>query len=169
MYRWQLLIKEYGPEFFCIKGADNTVAGAIIRLDYNPELNRHGDDEEISKEIKWSNFLMLINHYNTKASDEENGNYSHKYSQVFPSNQIDDRIYPLTLDGIVVSQRSDPKWKKFSKEGMICIRTDPRKCDFHSKNLGQIKFPHPSCWELILPTSPHSTYNPLKAYNNKQL
>ena len=45
VYRWRLLIEEYDPEIIYIKGVDNTVADAISRLDYNPELNRHTDDE----------------------------------------------------------------------------------------------------------------------------
>ena len=52
VFRWRLLIEEYGPDIRYIKGVDNTVADAISRLDYNPALNRHADDEDesISKE-----------------------------------------------------------------------------------------------------------------------
>ena len=57
VYRWQLLIKEYGPNTMYIKGIDNTVAGAVSRLNYNPALNHHVDDKEekLSKEIKCEN------------------------------------------------------------------------------------------------------------------
>ena len=37
-YRWRLLIEEHGPEIMYIKGVDNAVADAIIRLEYNPSL-----------------------------------------------------------------------------------------------------------------------------------
>ena len=36
VYRWRLLLEEYGPEIVYIKGIDNTVADAISRLDFNP-------------------------------------------------------------------------------------------------------------------------------------
>ena len=38
MYRWRLIIKEYGPEIIYIKGKDNTVADAILRLDFLQKL-----------------------------------------------------------------------------------------------------------------------------------
>ena len=37
VYRWRLLLEEYGPEIVYIKGVDNTVADAMSRLRYNPE------------------------------------------------------------------------------------------------------------------------------------
>ena len=39
VYRWRLLLEEYGPEIVWIKGIHNTVADAISQLDYNPTLN----------------------------------------------------------------------------------------------------------------------------------
>ena len=36
VYRWRLLTEEYGLKSMYIKGVDNTVAGAITRLDYTP-------------------------------------------------------------------------------------------------------------------------------------
>jgi len=116
VYRWRLLLEEYGPEILYIKGIDNTVADAISRLDYNPDLNRHADDEEISDGTKWNNFLTLLNHYQTDDSDEQNNNYNHNYSQIFNNNQSDDEIYPLTVAEIADAQRADPMWKIFFKE-----------------------------------------------------
>ena len=39
VYRWRLILEEYGPEIVYIKGIHNTVADAISRLDFNPQLN----------------------------------------------------------------------------------------------------------------------------------
>ena len=118
VYRWRLLIEEYGPKIMYIKGIDNTVADAVSRLDYNPALNRHADDEDekLSKETKWNNFLTLINRYDTKSSDEMNTDSKYNYSQVFTNNLSDDEIYPLTVAEIADAQRSDPKWKSFFKK-----------------------------------------------------
>jgi hypothetical protein len=118
VYRWRLLIEEYGPKIMYIKGIDNTVADAVSRLDYNPALNRHADDEDnksLSKETKWNNFLTLMNRYDTKSSDETNTDYKTNYSQVFTNNLSDDEVYPLTVAEIADAQRADPKWKQIFK------------------------------------------------------
>ena len=100
------------------KGMDNTVTGAVSRLDYNPALNRNADDkdEKLSKETKWTNYLTLINRYDTKSSDGMNTDYKLNYSQVFTNNLSDDKIYPLNVAKIADAQRSDPKWKSFFKK-----------------------------------------------------
>ena len=36
VYRWWLLLKEFGPKIVYIKGIHNTVADAISRLDFIP-------------------------------------------------------------------------------------------------------------------------------------
>jgi len=81
------------------KGIDNTVADAVSRLDYNPALNRHVDDEDekLSKERKWNNFLTLINCYDTKSNNEMNTDYKYKYSQVFANNLSNDEVYPFSV------------------------------------------------------------------------
>ena len=71
---------------------------------------RHADDEDISKEKQWNNFLVLNRALQSKInSDQENSNYSHNYSQVLANNQSDDEIYSLTVAEIAHAQRSDPK------------------------------------------------------------
>ncbi len=39
VYRWRLLLEEYGPEIVYIKGIHNTVADAISWLEYDPSVN----------------------------------------------------------------------------------------------------------------------------------
>ncbi len=39
VYRWRLLLEEYGPKIVYIKGIHNTVADAISRLEYDPRVN----------------------------------------------------------------------------------------------------------------------------------
>ena len=41
VYRWRIILEEYGPEIIYIKGIHNTVADAISRLDYDPTKNYH--------------------------------------------------------------------------------------------------------------------------------
>ena len=52
VYRWRLVIEEYGPAIMYTKGTDNTVADTTSRLDYNPTQDRHADDEEMSTTVK---------------------------------------------------------------------------------------------------------------------
>jgi hypothetical protein len=40
VYRWRLLLEEYGPEFVYIKGIHNTVADTISQLEYDPDVSR---------------------------------------------------------------------------------------------------------------------------------
>ena len=40
VYRWRLLLEEYGPKIVYIKGIHNTIADAISRLKYDPSINR---------------------------------------------------------------------------------------------------------------------------------
>ena len=37
VYRWRLILEEYGPEIIYIKGEHNTVADAISQLDFSPK------------------------------------------------------------------------------------------------------------------------------------
>jgi hypothetical protein len=40
VYRWRLLLEESTPKIICIKGIHNTVADAILQLEYDPKLNK---------------------------------------------------------------------------------------------------------------------------------
>ena len=39
VYRWRLILEEYGPEIIHIKGIHNTVADAISQLEFLPKIN----------------------------------------------------------------------------------------------------------------------------------
>ena len=45
VFRWRLIIKEYGPEIIYIKGELNTVADAISRLDFLPKADQKTDQK----------------------------------------------------------------------------------------------------------------------------
>ncbi len=40
VYPWRLLLEEYAPEIIYMKGIHNTVADAILQLEYDPKLNK---------------------------------------------------------------------------------------------------------------------------------
>ncbi len=39
VYQWRLLLEEYGPKTIYIKGIHNTVADAVLQLEYDPSVN----------------------------------------------------------------------------------------------------------------------------------
>jgi hypothetical protein len=39
VYRWRLLLEEYGPEIVYMKGIHNTIADAVLQLEYDPSVN----------------------------------------------------------------------------------------------------------------------------------
>ncbi len=38
VYQWRLLLEEYQPEIVYIKGIHNTMADAVLRLEYDPSV-----------------------------------------------------------------------------------------------------------------------------------
>jgi hypothetical protein len=38
-YKWMLLLEKYGPKIVYIKGIHNTIADAVLRLEYDPSVN----------------------------------------------------------------------------------------------------------------------------------
>jgi hypothetical protein len=57
VYRWRLLLEEYGPEIVYIRGIHNTVADAISRLEYDLGVNRTAESyftKKVNKKAKSS-------------------------------------------------------------------------------------------------------------------
>jgi hypothetical protein len=40
VYQWRLLLGEHGPEIVYIKGIHNTIADAVLGLEYDPSVNQ---------------------------------------------------------------------------------------------------------------------------------
>ena len=127
VYRWRLLLEEYGPEIVYIKGVDNTVADAISRLEYNPTLNPdrqcfvtyHGhkesrvkDDVQL-KHHPYKAVSKLLNHYNTQQiGNSEDTSLS--VNDVFVQTEEDTQeIYPTTVAEIAEEQRKDRHLKSY--------------------------------------------------------
>jgi hypothetical protein len=53
VYRWRLILKEYGPEIVYIKGIHNTVADAISRLEY---VSSETPDRDAAVHQNWMTF-----------------------------------------------------------------------------------------------------------------
>jgi ribonuclease HI len=107
VYRWRLLLEEYGPEVVHIMGSHNTVADAISRLDICPV------QEE---KTNWMTFTKRWCHYTTQAPPEESTtNQQHQMNMVFANRSEEDVIYPLTVKEIALAQERDLVLKKLTK------------------------------------------------------
>jgi len=101
VYRWRLLLQEYGPEIVYIKGIHNTVADAISRLEYNPSVNKTAESYLMmkvkgnSQSVQRQNWLTLSKHWSKVETDDTT-----KYEDlnlVFATHGEEDEIYPLTI------------------------------------------------------------------------
>jgi hypothetical protein len=100
VYRWRLLLEEYGPSIEYIKGIHNTVADAISRLDYGPV--EHDRDN-------WMTFTQCWCHYmeTTEETGASLAQHEESMNFVFANRSEDDSIYPLTTREIAESQSKD--------------------------------------------------------------
>jgi hypothetical protein len=98
VYRWRLILEEYGPEIVYIKGIHNTVADAISRLDYCPRLH---DDHKV-----WMTFTKCWCHYNVNTTPSKT-QHTDEIAAVFANHSKEDGIYPLTIKEIAEAQRAD--------------------------------------------------------------
>jgi hypothetical protein len=113
VYRWRLLLEEYGPKIVYIKGIHNTVADALLRLDFGPV----PDHKE-----NWMIFNKCLNFYIQKSSNvEESPSTTHeeKINFVFAYSSKDDAIYPLIVPKIADAQKDDNTLSKLHKKGLF--------------------------------------------------
>ena len=67
VYRWRLLLEEYGPEIIYIKGIHNTVEDAISRLDFSPKVHPSVKTEQ-------HNWMVLAKCWCAVENSHENSN-----------------------------------------------------------------------------------------------
>ncbi len=122
VYRWRLLLEEYAPEIVYIKGIHNTVADAISRLEYNPEINPTDEQNFAnlrlpSKGHHWKSFAALWHSYNEKnpGTHGQDCNLNH----VFANCSQEDEIYPLTAQEVTDAQRVDATIKHCLKSNHV--------------------------------------------------
>jgi hypothetical protein len=107
VYQWRLLLEEFGPKIMHIKGIQNTVAGAISRLDFGPIQ----DDK-----ANWMTLTKCWCRYTMHAPTEESTyTHQHQINMGFANHSKEDVIYPLTVKEIAQAQDDDAVLKKLSK------------------------------------------------------
>jgi len=123
VYQWRLLLEEFAPEIIYIKGIHNTVADAISRLEYNPNINATNEQNfaNIAKftmdSQRWKRFSTLWRSYNesnpSKHQQETNLN------SVFANRSNEDEIYPLTAQEVTDAQKADATLKHCFKRNYL--------------------------------------------------
>ena len=91
VYRWRLIIKEYGPEIIYIKGEMNTVADAISRLDFTPKAETKHSDQKT-----WMTFTKRWCAFSTNTIQGNSLNSTMDLNHVFAICSDEKEIYPLT-------------------------------------------------------------------------
>ena len=127
VYRWRLILEEYGPEIIYIKGEDNIVADAMSRLEYDPEIN--------VKKLHMSQRCKILHELFRACAETQGGGVRNKYvnshiktmssisddlkatdivNNVFANiSEEEDTIYPPTIAEIATAQRKSSKYKKY--------------------------------------------------------
>ncbi len=120
VYRWRLLLKEYGPKIVYIKGIHNTIADAISRLEYDTSVNRTAESylmtkvKENSTSIQRQNWLAVSKHWCKVETDDTTKHED--LNLVFATHEEEDKIYPLTITEIAEAQRKDQNLKIYYKQ-----------------------------------------------------
>ena len=103
LYRWRLIIEEYGPKIIYIKGKNNTLEDAILRLDFLPKA------DPINSEQK--NWMILTKCWCAVAyTHTTKSNSIHStidLNHVFSNCSDEEEIYPLTVREIAEEQTKD--------------------------------------------------------------
>ncbi len=119
VYRWRLLLEEYGPKIVYIKGIHNTVADAISRLEYDPSVNRTAENYLVTKvkgnsrSVQRQNWLAVSKHWCNVETD--NTNKHEDWNLMLANHGEGEEIYPLTIIEIAKAQNRDQNLKIYYK------------------------------------------------------
>ncbi len=125
VYRWQLLLEEYSPEIIYINGIHNTVADAILRLEYDPKLNMTNEythamlgvePEELSAQ-QWKSFAHHWRSYNEVNTPTQA--HCFHLNEVLANRSEEDKIYPLPTAEIAATQQADASLKHLFKRNAV--------------------------------------------------
>ena len=118
VYRWRLILEEYGPETVYIKGIDNTVADAISRLDFSPAPTTTPEECQSWMPVTkcWCHLVQSAHTHSTKQHLES-------MSQVFANRSEEEEIFPPTIKGIADAQRNDKNMSKENYEILLVENT----------------------------------------------
>jgi hypothetical protein len=134
VYQWRLLLVEYGPEIVYIKGIHNTVADAVLRLEYDPSVNQTAESFHTMKVRNNSSqrqcWVMVSKKWCKLDIDSDNldssTNKHDDWNLMFAHHKEDEEVYPFTftLTEIADAQGKDQELKAYFKKNAIMPQKD---------------------------------------------
>ncbi len=126
------MLEEYGPEIVYIKGIHNTVADAVLWLEYDPSVNKTAESFHMTKVRNKSSqrqcWMTVSKNWCKLDIDSDNlDSYTHKHDDwnlVFVHHKEEEEVYPLTLTEIADAQRKDQELKAYFKKNAIMPQKD---------------------------------------------
>jgi hypothetical protein len=125
VYRLRLLLEEYGPKIVYIKGIHNTVADAVLRLEYDSSVNQTAESfytmkVRNSKRHQKQNWMRVSKNWCELDIDMDKLDlYTNKHDDwnlVFAHHEEEDEMYPLTTIEIAEAQCKDQELKVYFKK-----------------------------------------------------
>jgi hypothetical protein len=124
VYRWRLLLEEYGPKIIYIKCIRKSVADTVSRLEYDPNVNRTAESFHTTKVRNNSRqrqcWMTISKNWCKLDIDSDNlDSYTNKHNDwnlVFAHHKEEDKIYPLMLTEIADAQCKDQELKVYFKK-----------------------------------------------------
>ncbi len=129
VYQWRLLLEEYGPEIVCIKGIHNTMADTVLRLEYDPSVNKTAESfhtMKVRSRSRQRQFWATVSKKWCQLDiDSDNlDSYTNKHDDwnlVFAHHEEEKEVYPLTLPEIADAQCKDQELKAYLKKTLLCL------------------------------------------------
>jgi hypothetical protein len=126
------LLEEYRPKIVYIKGIHNTVADAVLQLEYDPSVNKTAESFHTTKVRNKSSqrqcWITVSKNWCKLDIDSDNlDSYTNKHDDwnlVFAHHEEEEEVYPLTLTGIADAQRKDQELKAYFKKNAIMPQKD---------------------------------------------
>ncbi len=121
------MLEEYRPEIVYIKGTHNTVADAVLRLEYDPSINQTAESFHTTKVRNNSHkrqcWMTVLKNWCKLDIDSDNlDSYTNKHDDwnlVFAHHKEEDKVYPLTLIEIANAQHKDQELK-------VCLKKNAK-------------------------------------------
>ncbi len=121
------MLEEYEPKIVYIKGIHNTVADAVLRLEYDPSINQLAESFHTTKVRNNSSqrqcWMTVLKKWCELDIDSDNlDSYTNKHDDwnlVFAHHKEEEEVYPLTLSEIADAQHKDHELKAYLKKNAI--------------------------------------------------
>ena len=114
VYRWRLIIKEYGLKIIYIKAEQNTVAYTISRLDFSPKAE--------TKNLDQKNWMILTKRWCAFSTHTIKGNSINStmdLNHVFANHSVEEEIYPLTVSESAEERTKDTSLQKLKSTSNV--------------------------------------------------